>query len=107
MAANSSRWSWNVPSRRASSNSTGVRGSSTLCTGCPKPGDEPPVGLRLLDDRDGELVPSRGVLGPGRSRSARAADRNMAASSVTPRNLEPPPSRPAARAPCNDSGALV
>ncbi len=44
--------------------------------------------------------------GSGWPASASAADRNWPASSVTPRKREPPPSRPAASAPCTESGAL-
>ena len=36
---------------------------------------------------------------------ASASARNRPVSSVTPRNRDPPPSRPAASAPCTESGA--
>ena len=38
MASNTRRCGPNVPSSAAIANRTGVRGSVTLCTGCPRPG---------------------------------------------------------------------
>ena len=54
----------------------------------------------------GDLVPP-GVVGRGAaSRPAITSCRNWPRSSVTPRKREPPPSSPAASAPCSESGAL-
>src|ERR1700733_1151970 len=90
--------------RPMASISLGVRGSRTLWTGCPRPGTNFRSALaRVTAARASASKPASSVgISPA---SASTASRNWPQSSVTPRNRDPPPSSPAASAPCTESGA--
>ena len=104
IASNSRRCGPRRPSSSAIRMSTGVRGSWTLCTGWPRPGTYLPASrVRRTASRATASQPASSV--GVSSTSSRAACRKAPQSSVTPRKREPPPSRPAASAPCSESGA--
>ena len=93
------------PPRSAMPISTGVRGSPSLCTGWPSPGTNLRCRprLRVTASSASASQPASSV---GSSPSCRSMTscRKPPQSSVTPRNREPPPSSPAASAPCSESG---
>src|SRR6266700_1810621 len=106
-ACSSRRCGPRVPASSAMRSSPGVRGSPALCSGCPSPGTNRPAARWARTARSAIASKPASSAGSGPSWAASAAARNRPQSSVTPRNREPPPSSPAAIAPCTDSGAPV
>jgi hypothetical protein len=79
-----------------------------LCTGWPRPGTNffaSRADLTAASARSSNSASVDGGRCPEAGAEASTFARNCPQSSVTPRNREPPPSRPDASAPCTESGA--
>ena len=104
MALNSRRCGPYRPSSSAIRIRAGVRGSPALCTGWPSPGTKRPAALVVRTDSRARASQPASSLGRSSCASSTSC-RYWPQSSVTPRKRDPPPSSPAASAPCRESGA--